>query len=94
MIDFAHRRIDYWRTRTHRTDGNDYSAAIALLRAVYDIVDRVKRWEVQRNLNGGAAFAARCQELQRAYDELETRLGIPTGMRAGSLLQRLIGRLR
>jgi glycosyltransferase involved in cell wall biosynthesis len=99
MIDFAHRRIDHWLALSHHSDRNDYQAAVALLRAIYDMVDRVKAWEAQRGLNGASAFQARCEELHRAYDELETRLGIATGMHcnqqpAGNLLQRLIGRLR
>ena len=68
-------------------------AAVALLRAIYDMVDRVKAWETDRNVDGAGAFQARCMELDRAYDELEARHGIPTGMRTGRL-RRLIGRLR
>jgi glycosyltransferase involved in cell wall biosynthesis len=93
LIDFAHQRIDHWLARSHRSDRNDYAAVVALLRAIYDIADRVKAWETERGLDGTAAFQARCAELDRAYDELEARLGIATGMRAGRL-QRLIGRLR
>ena len=37
-------------------------------------------------LDGAGAFRTRCAELERAYDELETRLGIATGIRdAGRL---------
>jgi hypothetical protein len=53
---------------------------VALLRAIYDMVDRIKSWESQRDLDGAAAFRTRCAELERTYDELETRLGIATGM--------------
>ena len=93
IIDFAHRRIDQWLARGHHSDRNDYAAAVALLKAVYDMVDRVKAWEEERGLDGAGAFKARCAELDRAYDALETRLGIPTGMR-GNRLQRLLGWLR
>jgi len=61
------------------------------LKATYEIIDRVKVWEEQRGLDGSAAFLARCAELQVAYDDLETRLGIPTGMRPRNRLRRLIG---
>jgi glycosyltransferase involved in cell wall biosynthesis len=99
MIDFAHNRIDHWQALSHHSNRNDYPAAVALLRAIYDMVDRVKAWEAQRGLDGAGAFRTRCQELDRAYDELEIRLGIATGMHAGQqaaggLLQRLIGRRR
>lgn len=81
MIDFAHQRIDHWLARSHHSDRNDYAAAVALLRAVYDMVDRVKLWEQQRGLDGASAFQRRCAELGRAYDELEQRFGIPTRRR-------------
>jgi glycosyltransferase involved in cell wall biosynthesis len=81
LIDFAHRRIDHWLARSQRTDRNDYPAAAALLRAIYDMVDRIKAWETERGVDGAATFRERCSELGRAYDELETRMGIATGMR-------------
>jgi hypothetical protein len=70
-----------------------------LLRAIYDMVDNVKAWEVRRGLDGAGAFRTRCAELERAYDELEIHHGIATGMRGGpqavgGVLQRLIGRIR
>ena len=99
LVDFAHGRIDHWLARSRDSDGDDYLAAVGLLRAIYDMVDRIKSWEAQRGLGGAGAFQARCEMLQRAYDELETRIGIPTGMhsrppRTGNLLQHLIGCLR
>jgi len=81
MIAFAHRRIDQWLALSRHSDRSDYAAAVAVLRAVYDMVDRVKAWEAERGLDGDDAFRARCAELNRAYDELELRLGIATGMR-------------
>ena len=99
MIDFAHRRIDHWAAINHDGDRTDYQAAVALLRAIYDMVDRVKMWETRRGLDGAGAFRARCEELGRAYDELEVNAGIATGMHrepkaTGGILQRLIGRRR
>jgi glycosyltransferase involved in cell wall biosynthesis len=98
MIGFAHDRIDHWLALSRNSDRNDYRAAVALLRAVYDMVDRVKAWEVEQGLDGDRAFQLRCEALDRAYDDLQTRLGIATGMHcgqqpAGNMLQRLIGRL-
>jgi glycosyltransferase involved in cell wall biosynthesis len=93
LIEFAHRSIDAWLARSHHSDRNDYAAAVALLKAIYEIVDRVKVWEEQRGLDGVAAFHARCTELQRAYNDLETRLGIATGMRPRSRLRQMIGKL-
>jgi glycosyltransferase involved in cell wall biosynthesis len=71
LIDFAHQRIDHWLARSRGTDRNGYIAAVALLRAIYDMLDRVKAWEVERGIDGAAAFRQRCAELERAYDELE-----------------------
>jgi glycosyltransferase involved in cell wall biosynthesis len=79
LIDFAHDRIDHWLARSHRTNRDDYPAAVALLRAIYDMVDRVKTWETERGIDGTRAFRERCDELNRAYDDLQTRLGIRTG---------------
>jgi hypothetical protein len=53
----------------------------------------VKAWEIERGLDGAAAFRARCAELNRAYDELEARFGIVTGAR-GNWFARLVRRLR
>ena len=99
MIEFAHKRIDHWLELSRHSDRNDYVAAVALLRAIYDMVDRVKAWEVRQGLDGAGAFRTRCEELGLAYDELESRSGIPTGMHGsqratGGVLQRLIGRMR
>lgn len=78
LISFAHRRIDDWLARGKASTGTDYPAAVALLRAVYDIVDRVKAWETEHAIDGTAAFAARCAELNDRYDDLSHRLNIPT----------------
>ena len=99
MIDFAHKRIDHWMALSRDSNRNDYQAAVALLRAIYDMLDRVKAWEARRGLDGAGKLRTRCEELDRAYDELEMRHGIATGMRrgqhaAGGMLQRLIGRMR
>jgi glycosyltransferase involved in cell wall biosynthesis len=92
--DFAHRRIDHWLAQGRDSDGKDYQAAVALLRAIYDMVDRLKAWEAEQGIDGVTLFDARCVELNQAYDELERRTGIPTGMHGmetgrGRLLRRL-----
>jgi hypothetical protein len=46
----------------------------ALLRAIYGMVVPIKYEEAQRGLDGGIRFG----ELQSAYDEHETSLGIST----------------
>ncbi len=92
LIEFAHARIDHWVAQTSSTDRGDYTAAVALLRAVYDMIDRVKSWEQAQALDGTARFAEKCAELGLAYDELERRTGIRT--HAGRPRRRMPDRLR
>jgi len=77
---FAHARIDDWLTRTKDTAPGGYPTAVALLRAVYDIVDRLKTWEEERDLDGSAEFARLCASLDAGYAALTT-----AGSRAGCL---------
>jgi len=58
LIEFSHDRIDHWTRRTAASDRNDYPAAVALLRAIYDMVDRLKSWETERGLDGAAMLTA------------------------------------
>jgi hypothetical protein len=44
-----------------------YPAAVAVLRAVYDIVDRLKTWEEVAALDGDALFGEVCARLDAAY---------------------------
>ncbi|HTC09971.1 MAG TPA: hypothetical protein VK726_14470 [Acetobacteraceae bacterium] len=45
MIRFAHARIDHRIARTPVADGPDYPAAVVLLRAIHDMIGRVKCWD-------------------------------------------------
>ncbi|RWM19051.1 MAG: hypothetical protein EOR72_03325 [Mesorhizobium sp.] len=63
---FAQERIAFWLAQSRSR--SDYVVSAALLRAVYDIVDRVKLWEAQDGLDGSRAFAAVCAELEATYD--------------------------
>lgn len=62
LAAFAHARLDHWLSGSR--DG--YPAAVALLRGIYDIVDRLKTWEEARGLDGHALLAEACAELERA----------------------------
>ncbi|MEI7710503.1 MAG: glycosyltransferase family 2 protein [Rhodospirillales bacterium] len=62
LAAFAHARIDHWLSGSR--DG--YVAAVALLRATYDIVDRLKTWEEARGLDGNALFAQVCAQIDAA----------------------------
>ena len=72
LIAFAHDRLDAWMERSGDSDRGDYPAAVAVLRAVYDMVDRVKAWEEAQGLDGSALFERAGERLERAYAE---RLG-------------------
>lgn len=68
---FAQDRIAHW--LSHSKSRSDYVVAVALLRAVYDIVDRVKLWEAQQGIDGERAFAAVCAALDARYDRCAGR---------------------
>jgi hypothetical protein len=63
LIGFAHARIDHWLDRTHDAAPGGYPRAVALLRATYDLIDRLKTWEEERGLDGAAEFARICAAL-------------------------------
>lgn len=64
LVRFAHARIDHWMARAPSSNGDDYPAAASLLRAVYDIVDRLKSWESDRETEG---FDAICRRLEQEH---------------------------
>jgi glycosyltransferase involved in cell wall biosynthesis len=80
LVAFAHRAIASWTTERRPGHTDDYVAAVGVLRAVYDIIDRVKSWEERRGLDGGARFRDICAELDRAYDAQLRHLDQPRGM--------------
>lgn len=67
---FAHRRIEHWMARTTDDAPDGYPAAVALLRAVYDMVDAVKAWEADRGLDGNEQFMRICERLDRDQQAL------------------------
>jgi hypothetical protein len=67
LIDFAHARIDHWIGRTRDAAPSGYPAAAALLRAAYDLIDRLKVWKKERGLDGTALFRQVCADLDAAY---------------------------
>jgi glycosyltransferase involved in cell wall biosynthesis len=71
---FGQERIEYWLSQSRsRSDG---VVAAALLRAAYDIVDRVKLWERSQRLDGDALFAAVCARMDADYDSCAGELGL------------------
>jgi hypothetical protein len=64
---FAHGQVDHWQRMTDACAPESYPAAVAVLRAVYDIVDRLKTWEEEAALDGDALFGEVCARLDAAY---------------------------
>ena len=69
LIGFAHARIDHWIARTRDATPDGYPAAMALLRATYDLIDRLKVWEEERGLDGTALFRQVCADLDAAHGD-------------------------
>ena len=64
---FAHERIDHWMARSADGMPGGYPAAVAMLRAIYDMVDAVKAWEIDSGLDGAALFEQTCVALDQGY---------------------------
>jgi len=77
---FAHARIEHWLMRSRDAGAGGYASAVAVLRALYDIADRLKTWEEERDLDGAAAFAGVCAALDAAY-----AAGAGAGLRRGDV---------
>lgn len=69
---FAQERIAYWLEQSRSR--SDYVVSVALLRAVYDIVDRVKLWEQEHGVDADQAFGAVCAALEASYDRYDMNL--------------------
>jgi predicted nuclease with TOPRIM domain len=67
---FAHGRIDHWLARTHDAAPGGYPEAVAVLRATYDLIDRLKTWEEERGVAGAVEFQRLCAELDAHYASL------------------------
>ena len=72
---FAQERIAHWLAQSRSR--SDTVVAAALLRAVYDVVDRLKLLEAGMGLDGDQRFAAVCAALEASYDAYEAGLPLP-----------------
>lgn len=66
ILAYAHARLDHWSAQS-QAPGDDYVASVAALRAVYDIVDRIKAREQARGIEGAELFARACADLEAQY---------------------------
>lgn len=69
LAELAHERIEFWLSRSRLDVRDDYLVAVALQRAVYDMVDALKRWEERRPESGEALTAAVCRAIEAEFDE-------------------------
>ena len=81
LAAFAHANLDTWLARTASSDRGDYPTAVAILRSVYDVIDRVKIWESEAGLDGNASFQAICRKLEAEYAS-ELKFVAPTEAKA------------
>ncbi|MBI5112272.1 MAG: glycosyltransferase [Rhodovulum sp.] len=70
LVAFAHRRIDHWIARSRNAHPGSYAATIALLRALYDTMDRLKAWEEAAGIDGEARFRQARAALSETYRTL------------------------
>ena len=66
LVRYAHEQIDLWAAKG-AGPGEPYREAVAMLRAVYAIVDRIKAWEQSRDTDGNTLFAEACARLDTEY---------------------------
>jgi glycosyltransferase involved in cell wall biosynthesis len=81
LAAFAHQRIDHWLSRTADDNPQGYLAAVAVLRAVYDMVDAVKAWEEESGLDGAALFERTCESLDQARLDVDGPVHIRAAIR-------------
>ena len=67
LVFFAHQTIDRFVSATKTDDRSGYPAAVAVLRALYDVIDRLKSWEEEEGLDGDRLFQRKCAELEADY---------------------------
>jgi hypothetical protein len=62
LARFAHASIDRWLLRTHDISPGGYPEVVAVLRATYDLIDRLKVWEEERSEQAANPFqpSVRC----------------------------------
>ena len=66
LMAFAQEKLAMWASQA-KAPGDPYIEAVLVLRAVYDMVDRVKKWEEQRGRTGEELFADACAGLEAEY---------------------------
>jgi len=85
LAAFAHGQIDLHLSATKSGEASGYPVAVAILRAVYNIIDRLKTWEEEEGLDGEEAFRLICARLESEYrEEFSLQSTASRGSRLGS----------
>ncbi|WP_399685194.1 glycosyltransferase [Xenophilus sp.] len=82
LAEFAHHSIDRYVGATRPHEKGSYPQAVAVLRSLYDIIDRLKTWEEENGRDGVREFQRICAELERQYAR---ELPSPNRARTGRL---------
>ena len=72
LVLYAHKAIDRWIGRSRVNKEGEYESVVALLRATYDIIDRLKCWEEENFINGARLFLDECAILEQSYLKLDS----------------------
>ena len=64
---FTNSRMEFWMKQVK--DEDNYLKAVAILRAFYDVVDGLKKWE-ETQVSGKEEFSRICKELQIEYAKI------------------------
>lgn len=68
LAQAAHLAVNKWMSRSNNATPGSYVEAVAVLRALYDIMDGLKEFEERRGIVGKDAFSAICRELETQYE--------------------------
>ena len=81
LVAFAHDAVDRYVAASSDASAGGYPQAVAVLRATYDIVDRLKTWEEESGRDGESQFKRICAELDAAYEsQLPQRARFASGV--------------
>lgn len=67
LLAYAQARLAHWQSRTRPGTEPGYTEAVAVLRAIYDMVDRLKDWEAARGGNGALRFRNACAAIEAEF---------------------------
>lgn len=68
LLAYAQARLAHWQSRSRPGGEAGYTEAVAILRAIYDMVDRLKDWEAARpGADGTVRFRTACAAIEAEF---------------------------